>query len=51
MSRPLRIEFAGAVYHLTARGNFGQSIFNDKKDAIKFLELMAKWMFLQCQIL
>ena len=25
MSRPLRIEFAGALYHVTARGNAEQS--------------------------
>ena len=26
MSRPLRIEFEGAVYHVTARGNVRQNI-------------------------
>jgi hypothetical protein len=29
MARPLRLEFAGAVYHVTARGNAGQEIFLD----------------------
>lgn len=47
MSRPLRIEFPGAVYHLTAKGNFGQSIFNDKTDAIHFLEFLGKEIFQQ----
>ena len=28
MARPLRIEFSGALYHLTARGNSHQDIFN-----------------------
>jgi hypothetical protein len=32
MARPLRIEYAGAVYHVMARGNHGQSIFADDKD-------------------
>jgi hypothetical protein len=32
MSRPLRIEFAGAVYHVMARGNQGQKICADDGD-------------------
>ena len=32
MSRPLRPEFAGAVYHLTARGNARGDIFADDED-------------------
>ncbi len=27
MARPLRLEFAGAVYHLTSRGNARQKVF------------------------
>ena len=27
MSRPLRLEFAGALYHLTARGDRKEPIF------------------------
>lgn len=27
MARPLRIEFAGALYHLTARGNVQGDIY------------------------
>jgi len=30
MARPLRIEYAGAVYHVMARGNQGQSIFRER---------------------
>jgi REP element-mobilizing transposase RayT len=41
MSRPLRIEYPGACYHVTARGNFGQALFTDIHDAEKFLELLA----------
>ena len=40
MSRPLRIEFSGACYHITARGNFGQALFTDIEDAQKFLDLL-----------
>jgi len=37
MTRPLRIEFAGAVYRLTSRGNARQVIFLDEKDFADFL--------------
>lgn len=42
MARPLRIEFAGAVYHVTSRGNGRQKIFFDEQDNRKFLELFGK---------
>ena len=42
MARPLRIEFAGAVYHVTSRGNGRQRIFFDDQDNRKFLELLGK---------
>ena len=32
MSRPIRIEFAEAVYHIMARGNQGQKIYADDGD-------------------
>ncbi|HOL65683.1 MAG TPA: transposase, partial [Accumulibacter sp.] len=32
MSRPLRVEFADAVYHVTARGNANEAIFVDDDD-------------------
>ena len=32
MARPLRIEFAGALYHVTARGNAQEDIFGDDND-------------------
>jgi len=41
MARPLRVEFAGAVYHVTARGNGGQDIFDDDTDRLKFLEVLG----------
>jgi REP element-mobilizing transposase RayT len=42
MARPLRVEFAGAVYHVTSRGNGRQKIFLDDQDNRKFLELLGK---------
>jgi len=41
MTRPLRIEFAGAVYHLTSRGNAKQMIFLDEKDFTDFLSVLC----------
>lgn len=37
MTRPLRIQFPGAVYHLTARGNARAAIFLDDYDRRVFL--------------
>jgi REP element-mobilizing transposase RayT len=42
LARPLRIEFAGALYHLTTRGNAQQDIFKDDEDRQMFLETLAK---------
>lgn len=39
MARPLRIEFAGALYHVTARGD-RQDIFLTDKDRIDFLNIL-----------
>lgn len=41
MSRPLRIEYPGAVYHLTSRGNAGQDIFLDDADCEMFIAVLA----------
>lgn len=40
MARPLRIEFAGALYHVTARGNARADIYNDDDDRQQFLALL-----------
>jgi REP element-mobilizing transposase RayT len=40
MTRPLRPQFPGAVYHLTARGNDRQTIFFDEKDKVRFLKFL-----------
>jgi len=42
MARPLRIEYAGAVYHVMARGDHGQAIFRDDKDRERFLETVGE---------
>ncbi|NRB39436.1 MAG: transposase [Pseudomonadales bacterium] len=42
MSRPLRIEFSGALYHITARGNARQNIYINDDDRDQFLVLLAK---------
>ena len=41
MARPIRIEFAGAVYHVMARGNERRAIFVDDQDRQRFLETLA----------
>lgn len=42
MARPLRVEFEGALYHLTGRGNARQRIFADDKDCARFVELVVQ---------
>ncbi|HXH37108.1 MAG TPA: addiction module toxin RelE, partial [Thermoanaerobaculia bacterium] len=37
MARPLRIEFPGALYHVTSRGNERRSIFRSDRDRKAFL--------------
>ena len=41
MARPLRIEFPGAVYHVTSRGNAKQAIFFDDEDRGRFFDVLA----------
>jgi putative transposase len=40
MARALRIQYPGAYYHLTCRGNDRKRIFGDDKDREKFLKLL-----------
>lgn len=42
MARPLRLEFPGALYHLTARGNARGNIFVDDEDRRLFLDRFGK---------
>ena len=37
MARPLRIEYAGALYHVTSRGNERKNVFTSQRDREKFL--------------
>jgi REP element-mobilizing transposase RayT len=41
MARPLRVEFAGAIYHITSRGNGRQPIFLDRPDWAGFLDILS----------
>ncbi|MBI1921548.1 MAG: transposase [Geobacter sp.] len=41
MARPLRIEYPGAFYHVTSRGNEQKDIFKSRRDREKFLEYLA----------
>lgn len=42
MARPLRIEFAGALYHITSRGNARENIYQDDVDRTVFLALLNR---------
>lgn len=41
MARPLRLEFAGALYHVTARGDRQEAIYECTKDRVSFLEVLG----------
>lgn len=41
MARPLRIEYPGAVYHITSRGNEKKAIFEDDNDREEFLKTLV----------
>ncbi len=40
MGRPLRIEYEGAHYHITTRGNERREVFKSKRDREKFLSYL-----------
>ena len=42
MSRPLRLEYAGALYHVTSRGDRQEDIFEDDTDRKSFLSILDK---------
>lgn len=42
MSRPLRIEFAGALYHVMARGNAREAIYLDDEDRQAFCQGLSR---------
>jgi len=42
VARPLRLEFAGAIYHLTSRGNARQKVFFSDADRELFLNTLSR---------
>ena len=42
MARPLRLEYEGAVYHVTIRGNQRGIIFQDNEDRERFIDKLAE---------
>jgi putative transposase len=42
MARPLRIEYDGALYHITSRGNERKAIFREDEDRLGFLDTLQK---------
>jgi len=45
VTRPLRIQYPGALYHITCRGNEQRDIFRDDTDREKFLEILSESAF------
>jgi putative transposase len=44
MTRPLRIEFPGAIYHVTSRGDRREPIYEDDEDRHIFLTVVGQAM-------
>ena len=42
MPRHLRVEFSGAIYHITIRGNARQDIFTGDRDRERFLQRLIE---------
>ena len=42
MTRPLRLEFPNALYHVTSRGDRREYIFEDDEDRVKFLIILEE---------
>ena len=42
MARLLRIEYAGALYHVTSQGDRQEAIFEDDQDRIAFLNILGE---------
>ena len=42
MARPLRIEYPGALYHVTSRGDRQEAIFEDDHDRRAFLNVLGE---------
>ena len=54
MARPLRIEYPGALYHVTSRGNARADIVDDDSDRGDFVDTLSAtvdrfgWLWLSC---
>ena len=46
MSRPLRIEYPDAWYHVMNRGRRGESVFRKKDDYLTFIEILKETVFM-----
>ena len=42
MARPLRIELAGGLYHVTSRGDRREDIYHDDSDRKLWLDTLAQ---------
>jgi putative transposase len=42
VSRPLRLDYPGAVWHITSRGNERREIFRDDRDRRRFIRFLAE---------
>lgn len=42
MARPLRLEFPGAIYHLTSRGDRREPIYEDDNDRLQWLDVLSR---------
>ena len=42
MARPFRVEFDGALYHVTSRGNAREDFFDEDRDRKAFLEILGE---------
>ena len=42
MSRPLRIELAGGLYHVTSRGDRREDIYSSDADRLQWLAILAE---------
>ena len=42
MSRPLRIQYPDAWYHVMNRGRCGENIFTKKEDYVSFIDLLRE---------
>ena len=42
MVRPLRIEYPGALYHVTSRGDRQEAIFDGDQDRTAFLNVLGE---------